>query len=115
MATIISAFVADRVEYSTDGTPTVYMTGVIENGRVNQSGEGWSASFDSRVPRGAGERNTAGGNQSEVQPVREKIESDVQPLSERNSKGYTDEQTELRGVRGEVTANPIFTRLLEIK
>lgn len=105
MTTIISAFVVDRVEYSLDGTPTVYITEETNDARIKQSRNSGSPSDSGRDAQRIGERDASGGNQSEVQPVREEIKSDVQPLSERNSKGYTDEQTELRGVRGEVTAN----------
>ena len=103
MTMIVSAFVVDRVEYSSDGTPKVYMTEVTDDARIKQSRNSGSPSDSGRDAQRIGERNASGGNQSEVQPVREEDSRKVQPILTRDTEDHSNEQTELRGVRKEVT------------
>ena len=97
-------FEVTKLTYDESGTPTIYMTEVITNEESDQRGESGPGSPGGRVPRGAGERDTPGGNQPEVQPVREAgTGSEVQRASERDTRRDPVQDAGVREVPAEVT------------
>lgn len=97
-------FEVTKITYNENGTPTIYMTEVITNGETDQRGESGSGSSGSRVPRGAEEGNSSGGDQPDLQPVRkEDAGSEVQRAPERDSRRDPVQRTGVQEVPAEVT------------
>ena len=104
------SFEVSKLTYDENGTPTIYMTEVIENAEIDQSGESRRGSSGGRVPRRAGERNSPGGSQPDLQPVREAgTGSEVQRASDGNSESDPVQGAGLQEVPAEVTEEPATT------
>ena len=96
-------YVTDRIEYDSDGTPTIYLTEVSygqqaeTGGRRNQE----TLSIDSRGQQDASDIS----DKTEVQRLQahDSENSEVQPtVSERDTAPNNDKQGELQGVQAEV-------------
>lgn len=100
-------FFVDKIEYGADGTPTIYMTEVNSNGEIDQSGDSGSGSTGSREPRGTEAGNAPGSQEGKVRDVSavSSENAEVQEVSERDTEGRIDRETELPDVQREVTAN----------
>ena len=97
-------FEVSRVETAADGTPTIYMTEVDVNGETDQSGETGSGDHGGRRARGTEEGNAPGGNQPDLQPVREaSAGSEVQRASDGNSESDPVQEAGVQEVPAEVT------------
>lgn len=97
-------FGVTKLEFAADGTPTIYMTEVVTNGKIEQSGEDGAGDSGRRVPRGTGEGDPPGGNQPDLQPVREAgIRSEVQRAPERDTRPDPVQGTGVQEVPAEVT------------
>lgn len=98
------SFEVTKLTYDESGTPTIYMTEVIENGESDQGRESRTGSTGDRMPRGAGKRNSSGGNQSDLQPVREESAgSKVQRAPGRNPESNPVQEAGVQDVPAEVT------------
>lgn len=93
-----------KLEFAEDGTPTIYMKEVIENGEADQGGETGIGNHRGGVSRGVGERNTAGRNIPDLQQVQKAGTRKVQRASDGNSAGNPVQQGSVPDVRAEVTA-----------
>ncbi len=109
------AFFVDKVEYTEDGVPTIYMTEVIVDGKIDQSGNSGFTGTGSRNARGTEARNASGSDQPAVQSVREETENKMQSVSERDTEGYSDEQAELQSNSKEVTVEEETAHEIEVE
>lgn len=97
-------FEITNLTYDENGTPTIYMTEVITNAEIDQIGESVRGSSGGRVPRGAEEGNAPGGNQPDLQPVREAgTGSEVQRVPERDPRHDPVQGAGVQEVPAEVT------------
>lgn len=95
-----SFFVPQRVEYASDGTPTIYLTEVTESERTGEKGAGGSLRGDHR-----GQPKASSDSQdSEVRdvPAIHSVQSDVQEVSERDTRGHSERKGSVPDVQTEV-------------
>ena len=76
----------------------------MENGEADKGGETGIGNHRGRMPRGVGERNTAGRNIPDLQQVQKAGARKVQRASEGDSDSDSGERGKLPDVRAEVTA-----------
>ena len=99
-----SVFAVSRIEFDANGTPTIYLKEATNEG-VSADRDG-NQETPSGNHRGQQEISTQS-NKSKMQrlPTQGSGNSKMQVVSEWNSEGDSDEQTDLRGVQPEVEAN----------
>ena len=93
-----------ELNFAEDGTPTIYMKEVMENGEADKGGETGIGNHRGRMPRGTGEGDTAKGNRADLQQVQETGTRKVQRASEGDSDSDSGERGKLPDVRAEVAA-----------
>ena len=97
-------FEITKLEFAEDGTPTIYMKEVIENGEADQGGETGIGNHRGGMPRRAGEGNTSGGNIPGLQQVQKTGTRKMQRASDGNPASNPVQQGSVPDVRAEVTA-----------
>ena len=100
-----ACYITDRIEYASDGTPTIYLTEVSygQEAELGERGNQQTLSVD----RGRQQESSSESHPTEVQRLSEQNSGDVemQPISERDSEGDSEEQGTLQGVQAEVKAS----------